>query len=370
MSKKEIKDIYNFIIEKYPIKNSSKIKNIPDIQKLRFSHFSIINSYDLTKSIDLKNISYVYVDSKWISKNKYKNFASQNMCYRDLDYFMKFPDYVPFFNLPNLQIKKLHNNDNDLIKINIIDTHIKKYKYKIPNHFIFNSLDISTNKHQLSRELIRLIKYRDNYKSLNFYLYGGGELIIATFILLSLCGKREQWMKKFKELDSYYYHENDITGEKTLMIKETDPWNFLESKNSYDYLRFRELIINNDKYSLKKNKYIGKIILNVNYLTTSAAWYLTTYLIYSFAKKIIRKTIKINGIFVKIGYVISNQIEIIGFSSTSSGDSLESPNKNNKIFKLFGKNFTIRAPTKFFLEDSIKKIDYNRFWIQNPKEFT
>jgi len=316
MSKEEVKDLYNFIIEKYPLKNipkSSKIKNIIDIQKLKLSHFSIINSYNLTKSIDLKNISYVYINSKWVAKNEYKKLASQNMRYRDLDYFMKFNDYVPLFNLPNLKIEKLRNNNNKIIKIKIIDTNIKIYKSSLSNHFIFNSLDIGTDKNQISRELIRLIKYRNDYKSLHFHLYKGGDIVVVTFILLCLCGKREKWMKKSKILDTYYYHENNITGEKTLMIKESDPWIFLNLKNSDDYLRFRKLMINNDKYFLDKNKYSGKIILYVNYLTASASWYLTTYLIYSFAEKIIRKTIKINGIFVKIGYVISNQIEIIGF---------------------------------------------------------
>ena len=379
MSKEEVKDIYNFIVEKYPLKNipnSSKIKNISNIHKLRLSHFSIINSYDLTKSIDLKNVSDVYINSKWITKNEYKKLVAQNMRYRDLDYFMKFPDYVPVFNLPNLKIEKLRNNNNKIIKIKIIDTHIKFdthikiYKSVLQNHFTFNSLDIGTDKNQISSELIRLIKYRDDYKSLHFHLYEGGDIVVVTFILLCLCGKREKWMKKFKELDTYYYHENNITGKKTLIIKESDPWNFLNLKNSYEYTRFRELMINNDKYCLYKNKYSGKIILYVNYLTASASWYLTTYLIYSFAEKIIRKTIKINGIFVKIGYVISNQIEIIGFSSTSSGDALESSNINEKIFKLFGEKFSISVPTKFFLEESIKKIDYNRFWIQIPKKST
>ena len=368
MSKNEVKNIYNLITELYPLKNipkTSKIKNIEDIYKLRLSHFMIIGSYDLSKSIDLDNVLRVYVNSKWISCIKYKKLVCCNMRYRDLDYFMKYKNYVPFFNLPNMKVEKICKN-NEIIKVKYIDTSITIYNSSLNNDFIFNSLDIETNKKNIYEELDRLIKYRDDYKTINLYLYEGGDIIISCFILLILCGKRKKWMKNIKIIDTNYCHIDNITSKKSLITKEYNPWEIcIKDTCKFEYCRFKQLKININKYCLYRHKYKGKIILHVNYLTASSSWYLITYLIYAFAKKIVRKTININGIFVKIGYVISDKIEICGFSSTSSGDSL-SEYKYKKKIKLFGKKFNISIPTQIFLEDSVKKIDYNRFWIENP----
>jgi len=368
MSKDEVKTLYNLITELYPLKNipkTSKIKNIKDIYKLRLSHFIIINSYDLSKSIDLNNVSRVYVNSKWISSITYKKLVCCNMRYRDLNYFMKYKNYVPMFNLPNMKVEKICKN-NEIKKVEYIDTSIVIYKSSLNNDFIFNSLDIGTNKKNIYKELNKLIKYRDRYKTLNLYLYEGGDITISCFILLILYRKREKWMKNFKIIDTNYCHIDNITYKKTLITKEYNLWEICKKDTcKFDYCRFKQLKININKYCLYKHKYKGKIILHVNYLTASSSWYLITYLIYAFAKKIIRKTININGIFVKIGYVISDKIEIRGFSSTTSGDSL-GESKYEKKIKLFGKKFNISIPTKIFLEDSVKKIDYNRFWIENP----
>jgi len=144
MTNNEVKDIYNFIIEKYPLKNipiTSKINTISDIYKLRISHFSIIDSYDLTKSIDLHNVSHVYINNKWISSIKYKHLICNSMRYRDLDYFIKYQYYVPLFNLPNMKIEKICKN-NEIIKIKYIDTSVKIYKSSFPNHFTFTPLKI------------------------------------------------------------------------------------------------------------------------------------------------------------------------------------------------------------------------------------
>ena len=98
-------------------------------------------------------------------------------------------------------------------------------------------------------------------------------------------------------------------------------------------------------------KYNGKIFLYMNKQNGSAVWYFITYLIYAFGENIIRY--KKHGI--KFGKINSNQLQLYGQSGTTSGDG------NPEKIKY--KNIEILQPTEQFISCSIKKYDWNRFWL-------
>jgi hypothetical protein len=87
----------------------------------------------------------------------------------------------------------------------------------------------------------------------------------------------------------------------------------------------------------------------------SSAFYFITYLIYAFSTKINRYSKKCYGQTIKYGTIESNQLTLFGHSGTSSGDCNAIQIKYN--------NITIQCPTQQFISSSIKKYDYNRFWI-------
>jgi hypothetical protein len=88
----------------------------------------------------------------------------------------------------------------------------------------------------------------------------------------------------------------------------------------------------------------------------SAAWFFITYLIYSFSTKIYRFSKKCYGKTIKYGKIESNQLILLGHSGTTSGDG-------NSVTIKYDNNINIDCPTQQFISCSIKKYDWNRFWI-------
>ena len=91
----------------------------------------------------------------------------------------------------------------------------------------------------------------------------------------------------------------------------------------------------------------------------SAAWFFITYLIYAFGINITRYTKNCFGQKIKFGTINNNtnmQLILKGHSGTTSGDG------NAETIKY--KSINILYPTEQFISCSIKKTDWNRYWIQ------
>jgi hypothetical protein len=156
--------------------------------------------------------------------------------------------------------------------------------------------------------------------------------------------EREKWMKKIAKIikDGYI-----------LSFEEWDCW-AEENKDSPNCDVVKKLNLNTlSKYNTKYN---GKIYLHMNKQNGSAVWFFITYLIYSFSTKIHRFSKKCYGRTVKYGKIESDQLILLGHSGTTSGDG-------NSITIKYDNNINIECPTQQFISCSIKKYDWNRFWI-------
>jgi hypothetical protein len=265
-------------------------------------------------------------------------------------------NYIKDLNIKKVIIKK---NDNIIeYKINYIDNknNINKINYNLTwnnyisngvinknNHFYLDSFDVYNNYKKLKIEIDRLIKNRDKYKTIHFHLdnNGGGDIVPAHLILRCLVGKKEKWMKNIRKIQS------------NKKIFEWDCWKE-ENKDSPNYEVVKKL--NLDHLPNYDTKYNGKIFLHMYKQNGSAAWFFITYLIYSFSNKIERYSKKCYGQTIKYGKIQSDQLILLGHSGTTSGDG-------NSILVKYN-NIEIQCPTQQFISCSIKKNDWNRFWIE------
>lgn len=344
-----LKKIRNLVKDNYPLKINYKT-NIP---KLSHLHLNPINSkYILNENISVNGyvnnnkIKFINTKTLKLSWKKYLKLLSSiintNPCFENELLY-----YVHRFNLvKDLHIDSLELNNGKIIKIdyiknNIISPKTNLFKSNKSNHFIFNSFLVDDNQKQIKQELDRLIKYRDSYKDIHIHLEnnGGGDLVPAHLLTRCLVGKKEKWMKNIKK----------ITKEKR--IEEWDCWN---EENEYNQETVKKL--NLKKIPDFSTKYSGKIYLHINQQNGSAAWFLITYLIYGFSKNINRFSKICLGNNVKYGTINNSQIKLIGISGTTSGDG------NSINFNV--KDIAVSIPTEQFISSSIKKIDYNRYWIQ------
>lgn len=376
----QIKTIYKWIKSIYPLKKNllpiSDVDSLADIFSLKLSHFTILNGVLINKIINSENISHVKIPlvKDWITINEYLRLLCRNIEHKYLIFFVENPYKIPKCTLPGLEIEKIKTHSNHELNPNYINTGLDNIKLNktqkirtTPNHFVFPSLDISSDESNIaivSKELRRLVKTRDNYKTLHFHLNKGGDTAVAVIILMCLCGKKESWMKNETLYDIKRYHEDDTTHKITLMPQEYDPWCPWERDSIY-YDLFCQIFINDkgiNEYRSYDKKYNGKIILHLNLNCSSATWYLITYIIYAFSSDIKRQTINVNGVPIKVGKINSNSLTIHGYSLTSSGDAFGETEDTNKEFTIGTKKFTLRAPTIETIT-SVKDIDYNRFWL-------
>lgn len=266
-------------------------------------------------------------------------------------------NYIDFLNIKKILIKdKDDKTNNNIIEYEIDYTnkpnyYLPKNNYikdidiiKKDNHFYLADFSVNNNYEKLKIEIDRLIANRDKYKTIHFHLNnnGGGDIVPAHIILRCLVGKKANWMK------------NIIKILKNKKLFEWDCWNE-ENKDSPNYDVIKKL--NLDNLPNYDTKYNGKIYLYMDKQNGSAAWFFITYLIYAFANKINRYSKKCYGQNIKYGSIESEKLILLGHSGTTSGDGNSiSINENNiKIF----------CPTEQFISCSIKKYDWNRFWIGN-----
>ena len=260
-----------------------------------------------------------------------------NPCVNEYNFlwFLHTQNYINILNIKNIIIQK--NNDIRKYKIEYQNVPIYNWKsvddisYNIihrSNHFYFESFMINTNYKQLKIEIDRLIKNRDKYNSIHFHLdkNGGGDIVPAHIILRCLIGEKEQWMKNIKKI---------------LKNGNMEEWDCWKEEDEFNDGIFEKL--NLDHYPNYDTKYNGKIYLYMNNYNGSAAWFFITYLIY--------------GDSIKFGSIDkSSQLVLIGHSGTTSGDGNSISIKYN--------NININCPTEQFISCSIKKYDWNRFWIE------
>jgi hypothetical protein len=263
-----------------------------------------------------------------------------------------FYNNINILNIKNIIVKYENNIINlpilytDKLSYNIINEQILQHKLNNDsnNHFYFNSFNVNKNSKNIKNELMRLFINRDKYKNIHFHLdgNGGGDIVLAHLILRCLVGEKKKWMKNIKKV------LKDGT------IFEWDCWNE-ENINSPNYKTVLKLNLDFiPKYDIVYN---GKIYLYMHDVNGSAAWFFITYLIYAFGNNIIRFNKKCYGKILKFGMVNSDKLILKGISSTTSGDGNAIPVKY--------KNIEIYCPTEQFISCSIKKYDWNRFWIEN-----
>jgi len=266
--------------------------------------------------------------------------------------------YINILNIKKILIKNNKYNDN-IIEYEIDYTAAKDYNlpwnsygykdvmkekfFKKDNHFYLESFSVEDNYKKLKIEIDRLVKNRDKYRTIHFYLNnnGGGDLVPAHIIIRCLVGKKEKWMKNIKKIL------------KNKEILEWDCWKE-ENKDSPNYNVVKKL--NLDNLPNYDSKYNGKIYLHTNKQNSSAAWFFITYLIYSFSNKMNRYSNKCYGQIIKYGTIESDKLILLGHSGTTSGDGNSVSIKNN--------NIELLCPTEQFISCSIKKTDWNRFWIE------
>ena len=355
--KKLVEKINKILLKYYPIKISfDKINTL--------SHFRILsNDYKkiLQLNIDMngeyKNYQIVKViTTETFDWNKYIILyvsllnPSTNPCINEKLFLQKLNSYnfIDILNIKKLLIKNKKTGEiieykveytNNLPSNNIIQKDIRKKD----NHFYLEDFSVNDNYKNLKIEIDRLIKNRDKYKTIHFYLNNnlGGDIVPAHIIIRCLVGKREKWMKNIIKI---------------LQNKEIFEWDCWEEENinSPNYEIVKKL--NLDNLPNYDTKYNGKIYLHMNKENSSSAWFFITYLIYAFANKIIRFSKKCYGQNIKYGKIKSNNLILLGHSGTTSGDG-------NSVELKYG-NIKIKAPTEQFISCSIKKCDWNRFWIQ------
>lgn len=365
-----IKKINNVLHNNYPI----KVNNLSDL-----SHFFILSN-DWNKFLPFEiNINGEILSNEYkkyqiikVITNKEYNWNDFILLYVSLlnkmynpcidtnkfIYLLHTYNFIDILNIKTIIAKK----NNEIINININYITNKSYKLnwtneiilnkinKIneSNHFYFDSFSISNNSKKIRTELLRLFKNRDKFNNIHFHLdnNGGGDIVPAHLILRCLVGEKEKWMKNIKKIKT---NKN---------IVEWDCW-AEETKNNYNYDAVKELKLDLNNFPNYKTKYTGKIYLHMTKDNGSSAWFFITYLIYAFGGNITRYTKNCFGQKIKFGTINNNtnmQLILKGHSGTTSGDG------NAETIKY--KSINILCPTEQFISCSIKKTDWNRYWIQ------
>jgi hypothetical protein len=364
--KKLVEKINHILLKYYPIKISfDKINTL--------SHFHIL-SYDYKRFLPINmNIDGVILNGEYKNYQIVKVITTEifdwdkyillyvsllnpsiNPCINEKIFLKRLHsyNYIDILNIKKLLIKNKktekiieykvdHSNKNYYLSF---DNIIHKDIGKKDNHFYLEDFCVNNNYKNLKIEMDRLIKNRDKYNSIHFYLKnnGGGDIVPAHIIIRCLVGRKEKWMKNIKKI------------EQNKEIFEWDCWKE-ENVNSPNYEVVKKL--NLDNLPNYDTKYNGKIYLHMNINNGCAAWFFITYLIYAFSNKINRFSKKCYGQNIKYGTIQSNNLILFGHSETTSGDGTSVEIK-------YG-NIKIECPTEQFISCSIKKTDWNRFWIEN-----
>jgi len=319
--KKLVKKINDILVKYYPVKISfDKINTL--------SHFSILsNNFKriLTINIDMngeyKNYKIMKViTTKTFDWDKYISLyvsllnILNNPCINEEKFFkiLHSYNYIDILNIKKLLMKDKTTGEIIEYKVEYTDNLpsnniTQNDRIKKDNHFYLEDFSVYDNYKNLKIEMDRLIKNRDKYKTIHFYLNNnrGGDIVPAHIIIRCLVGGKEKWMKNIIKI---------------LWNKEVFEWDCWEEENvnSPNYEVVKKL--NLDNLPNYDTKYNGKIYLHIDTKNSSAAWFFITYLIYAFANKIKRFSKKCYGQNIKYGTIESNNLILLGHSGTTSGD--------------------------------------------------
>jgi hypothetical protein len=359
--KKLIEKINQILLKYYPLKISfDKINTLSHFRILSndYERFltinmningTILNGKYKNYQIDKVITTEIFNWDKYILLYVFLSNMSNNPCINDALFLKKLNsyNYIDILNIKKLVIKNKKTGETIEYKVEYtdnlpFDNIIQKDIRKKDNHFYLDDFYVSYNYKKLKIEMDRLIKNRDKYKTIHFHLENntGGDIVPAHIIIRCLVGGKEKWMK------------NIIKIVQNKEVFEWDCWEE-ENVNSPNYEVVKKL--NLDNLPNYDTKYNGKIYLHMDIKNGSAAWFFITYLIYAFANKINRISKKCYGQNIKYGTIESNNLILLGHSATTSGDG-------NTVEIKIG-NIKIKAPTEQFISCSVKKCDWNRFWI-------
>jgi hypothetical protein len=318
-----------------------KLNDPSEFMSLELSHLHISSVPFIRQYRDFKDVSHVLSEGRWISKDKYMRMVAKYCHLNRLILLWKYPNGCPDQNIVVVEKLKLFNGD--IILLNSLP--LKKYQAPAikndSSYFVFETFQIHGNVKHMREQFRRLINDRFKMKSIHFNVEnnGGGDLIPVHLIMLILCGGRQKWMTPYHVIET-----------RKRIHRKWDPWDLFDDPDNDDYLDAKKLGVSKSDIT---RPYTGKIHLHVNENCSSSTWYFVTYMIYAFATKIHRKTVKIWGRDLKIGHFESRQLVLHGSSTgTTSGDG-------NPVF--YDNSITI--PTQINAERPIKECDWKRFWI-------
>jgi hypothetical protein len=358
-----INEINSKLIKYYPVKIT--FKNINNL-----THYGIYNTtidkyipfnFDINGNI----LSGEYKSSKIIEVQTLNRYSWKKYILLYLSFYSIIEN--PYIDKKNTVLEELHKknkidilcinklvikNKNNIFEIDCIYNdrnfftpfHIPKIiKIKKDNHFYFSSFMIDRNKEEIRSELMRLFINRDKYKSIHIHLNRGGDSSPGNLIVRCLVGQLEEWMTPTIKIQDNTVYKLDIWNEDKIGVM--------------NYGRLKEL--NLDFTVNYFTKYTGKIHLYIDGIA-SAAWYLVTYLIYSFSSKIKRFTKKYYGQNLKFGSISKDsQLILHGQSLTCSGDGNPETINYNDI------HFEVPKMQRLDKNGPIKNKDFGRFWIGN-----
>jgi hypothetical protein len=352
---KQIQSIYAYLKKQYPLSLPSEITTFVELMELKLSHFDINGVSYYNQILDSTGLTHVELNSEWISIDTYATLMTRFTPIRSRGALLQHPTRLITCNLPSYTIQRLKQGER--IEIPKYLTYEKafpvaKSSTSGANHFTISSFIIDDNTAQLSEVIGRLWKVRDSYSTLHFHLEEntGGDLIPVHLIMLCLCGGHQKWMTEYEVIERYKGRN---------VSRKWDPWSPWDPDN-HDYKNYKKLDLDETELFHYTTPYKGKIVLHMDTKCTSSTWYFITYLVYVFAARIERFTKYVHGVPIKCGTARGPQIELHGYSGTTSGDG----NPVHKNFILDGTTVTGYFPTQANIHRPIQERDWNRFWIE------
>ena len=355
MTLKQIQSIYAYLKKQYPLSLPSEITTLAELMELKLSHVNINGVSYYNQILDSTGLTHVEINSEWIPIDTYATLMTRFTPIGFRGILLQYPNHLITCNLPSYTIQHVKRNGRIEIPTYLTQKQVfplLKSSVSRANHFTISSFLIDTNIKQLREVIRRLWKIRDTYPTLHFHLEGnvGGDLIPVHLIMLSLCGGHQKWMTEYEVIE--HYNGRNVS-------RKWNPWTPWDPDND-DYENYKKLDLDETELFHYTTPYKGKIVLHMDTTCTSSTWYFITYLVYVFASRIERFVQYIHGVPFKCGCVSRSQIELHGYSGTTSGDG----NPVHKNFILDGTTVTGYFPTQANIRRPIQERDWNRFWMQ------
>jgi len=352
---KQIQSIYAYLKKQYPLPLPSEITTLAELMNLKLSHFNINGVLDYNQILNISELTHVEINSEWIPIDTYATLMTRFTPITSRGALLQHPTRLITCNLPSYTIQRLKQGERiETPKYLTYEKAFPVAKSSVSgaNHFTISSFTIDDNSAQLSEVIGRLWKVRDSYSTLHFHLEEntGGDLIPVHLIMLCLCGGHQRWMTDYEVIE--HYNGRNVS-------RKWNPWTPWDPDN-HDYKNYKTLDLDETELFRHTTPYKGKIVVHMNRGCQSSTWYFITYLVYVFANRIERFVQYIHGVPFKCGRVSRSQIELHGYSGTTSGDG----NLICKNFILDGTTIRGCFPTQANIHHPIQERDWNRFWIE------